>query len=377
MVSALALWSNVPSINLWSGPMLVAAESLRRLVAAIFAKAGCPPAEAERIGRYLVSANLVGHDSHGVVRVPRYVQMLDEGRVKADQSVDIVTETPVMAVLDGKFGFGQTVAPQAVKLGIAKAKENGLSIISLRNAGHVGRVGDWAEMAAEAGLVSVHFVNAAGSVLVAPHGGVDKRFSTAPFCVGVPRPGEATMVLDFATSVVAEGKVLVAAKGGKPVPEGALIEPDGRLTNDPATLYGDAGPDAPPDKRENRGAIRAMGEHKGSGLAMMCELLGGAFTGNGTAGPGPKPFANGMLSIYMSVALFDAGGGFAEEMKRYVEFVKSARPATSGGEVLVPGEPEQRSRAKREADGVPLPDDVWNSILATARAVGVEEKMIS
>ena len=356
--------------------MLIKPEPLRRLVAAIFEKAGCSPAEAERIGRYLVSANLVGHDSHGVVRVPRYVQMLRDGRVVADRKIEVLSETPVMAVVDGRHGFGQTVAPQAVQLGIDKARASGLSIISLRNAGHVGRVGDWGEMAAEAGLVSVHFVNAAGSILVAPFGGTEKRFSTAPFCVGVPRPGQAPLILDFATSIVAEGKVLVAAKGGKPVPEGALIEADGRLSNDPATLYGEAGPDAPPEKRSNRGAIRAMGEHKGSGLALMCELLGGAFTGNGTAGPGPKPFANGMLSIYMSVAAFDVGGGFADEMRRYVEFVKSARPATPGGEVLGPGEPEARTRAKREAEGVPLPNDAWNSILATARGVGVDERAI-
>lgn len=354
-------------------PVLIDAKRLERLVADIFARAGCSAAEAERIGRYLVSANLVGHDSHGVVRVPRYVQQLRTGAVVADRTVKVVKDSPVMAVLDGQYGFGQTVAPQAVRIGIEKAAASGLSIVSLRHAGHVGRVGDWAEMAAEAGQVSVHFVNAAGSVLVAPFGGVDKRFSTAPFCVGVPRKGDTPLILDFATSVVAEGKVLVAAKGGKPVPPGALIEPDGRLTNDPATLYGDAGPDAPPDKRENRGAIRAMGEHKGSGLALMCELLGGAFTGNGTAGPSPRQFSNGMLSIYMTVEFFDTDGFFGEEMRTYLEFVQGARPAEPGGEVLLPGETEDRYRRTRLADGVPLPDDAWRGIAATARELGVPQ----
>lgn len=356
--------------------MLIRADALRDLVTAIFRHAGCSEAEAERIGRYLVSANLVGHDSHGVVRVPRYIQMMRDGHVLADRTIEIIIETPVMAVVDGRFGFGQTVAPQAVQLGIDKAAANGVAVITLRNAGHVGRVGDWAEMAAEAGLVSIHFVNAAGSILVAPFGGTEKRFSTAPFCVGLPRSEEAPLILDFATAVVAEGKVLVAAKGGKPIPPHSLIEPDGRMTNDPATLYGDTGPDVPPDKRENRGAIRAMGEHKGSGLALMCELLGGAFTGNGTAGPPPRPFANGMLSIYIAPDLFDPAGFFPEEMRNYIAFVKSARPAEPGGEVLVPGEPEQRSRAKRLAEGIPLPDDAWASILATARAVGLDDGRI-
>ena len=207
----------------------IKAKALEAFVADIFAAAGCSTEEGGRIGRYLVSANLSGHDSHGVVRVPRYAVQKKNGTVVADVTVDIVVDTPVIAVVDGKYGFGQTVTPQAVRIGIDKARKNGLSAVTLRNAGHVGRVGDWAEMAAAEGLVSIHFVNASGSVLVAPHGGVDRRFSTAPYCVGIPRPGQDPLLLDFATSIVAEGKVLVASQGGKKVPEGALIGPFARL----------------------------------------------------------------------------------------------------------------------------------------------------
>ena len=185
----------------------IKAKALEAFVADIFAAAGCSTEEGGRIGRYLVSANLSGHDSHGVVRVPRYAVQKKNGTVVADVTVDIVVDTPVIAVVDGKYGFGQTVTPQAVRIGIDKARKNGLSAVTLRNAGHVGRVGDWAEMAAAEGLVSIHFVNASGSVLVAPHGGVDRRFSTAPYCVGIPRPGQDPLILDFATSIVAEGKV--------------------------------------------------------------------------------------------------------------------------------------------------------------------------
>src|SRR5262245_23065915 len=192
----------------------IKAGPLAELVGAIFAKAGSSPAEAERIGKYLVSANLTGHDSHGVARVPRYLAWKRDGVVHADRQVMILTQTPVLAVVDGLNGFGQTVAPQAVAIGIDKCRGMGLSMVALRNAGHIGRVGDWAEMAAEAGLVSVHFVNASGSVLVAPFGGTERRLSTAPFCVGIPRRGEPPVVLDFATSIVAEGKVMVASQGG-------------------------------------------------------------------------------------------------------------------------------------------------------------------
>ena len=249
----------------------VKAKALEELVRDIFRKAGCSAAEAERMGKYLVIANLTGHDSHGVQRVPRYLQWLAEGDFVADRTVKVISDTPVLAVLDGQYGFGQTVAPQAVAIGIKKCKEMGLAAIALRNSGHVGRVGDWAEMAAAEGLVSIHYVNAASSVLVAPFGGVDRRFSTAPYCVGIPRKGQNPLVLDFATSIVAEGKVLNASFGGKKIPDDALIAPDGSTSGDPHVLYGDYTPTGPRNYRKGKGAIRAFGEHKGSGLALMCE----------------------------------------------------------------------------------------------------------
>jgi hydroxycarboxylate dehydrogenase B len=352
--------------------VMIKADRLQGLVGDIFSAAGCSRGEAERIARYLVAANLAGHDSHGVVRVPRYVQMKQDGRVVADQTIEITVDTPVLAVIDGRFGFGQSVAPQAVEIGIAKCRAMGLSAVSLRNSGHVGRVGDWAEMAAAAGLISIHFVNAGGSVLVAPFGGVERRFSTAPYCVGVPMPGRPPLVLDFATSVVAEGKVLVASQGGKKIPPEALIGPDGEMSGDPAMLYGEHTPTGPRDFRKGRGAIRAFGDHKGSGLALMCEILGGALTGNGCAAL-ERPSANGMFSLYVDPARIDPAGFFPEEATRYVDHVKHARPAQPGGEILVPGEPEQNSRERRLAEGIPLPDDTWVSIKATARSVGLAE----
>jgi uncharacterized oxidoreductase len=247
--------------------------------------------------------------------------------------------------------------------------------VALRNAGHTGRTGDFAEMAAAEDLVSVHFVNARGSVLVAPYGGVERRFSTAPFCVGIPRAGAPPLVLDFATSIVAEGKVLVASQGGKGIPADALIGPDGATSDDPHLLYGDYTPDGPRVHRNGKGAIRAFGEHKGSGLAFMCELLGGALTGNGATQDGQR-FANGMFSFYVNPGLVDPVDFFGPEVARYTAFVKGSRPATPGQEVLVAGEPEIRTRARRQAEGVPLPDDTWASIVNAARLVGLDERRI-
>jgi uncharacterized oxidoreductase len=297
------------------------------------------------------------------------------GAVVPDQTVELAVDTPALAVVDGKHGYGQTVGPQAVRIGIEKCKASGLAAVALRNAGHIGRIGDWAEMAAAEGLVSIHFVNAAGSVLVAPYGGVERRLSTAPYCVGIPRQGQGPIVLDFATSIVAEGKVLVASRGGKKLPQGALIDLDGTLSEDPAVLYGPHQADGPRDYSQGTGAIRAFGEHKGSGLALICELLGGALTGNGATAPN-RPFANGMFSIYVDSKRVDTDNFFDGEISRYVSYFKDTRPAAGTDAVLIPGEPEAAKRAERTKNGVPLPDDTWAAIVNTAREVGVSEVSI-
>jgi uncharacterized oxidoreductase len=354
-----------------NAPVLIGADTLESLITDIFRANGCEAAEAARISHHLLGANLAGHDSHGVVRVPRYVEWQQAGFIRAGQQADLVTDGGAFALLDGHFGFGQTVAPQATAMGIERAQRHGTAIIALRNAGHVGRIGAYAEQALEAGLISIHFVNVAGSVLVAPFGGTERRFSTAPFSVGVPT--SPPVVLDFATSRVAEGKVLVASNGGKPLPHDALIEPDGRLSADPHTLYGDYPQVGPRNAAGGLGAIRAFGEHKGSGLAFMCELLAGAFTGGGTSGPvdARGRIANGMLSIYISPQHFGTAAEFKRTAEDYVAWVKSCRPDTPGGEVLAPGEPEARLRAERLAKGVPLQPDTWESIVRCARALGV------
>lgn len=353
----------------------ISAADLERTVIDIFSAAGCSAAEASRIAHYLVAANLTGHDSHGVARIARYVPLLREGVVHADQKVDVLVDTPAIAVVDGKYGFGQTVAPQAVALGVEKCKSMGLSAIALRNSGHVGRLSDWAEIAAREGLVSIHFCNAAGSVLVAPFGSAERRFSTAPYCVGVPLAGREPLLLDFATSIVAEGKVFVASQGGRPIPNDALIGPDGP-SDDARLLYGDYPTTGKRDLSAGKGAIRAFGDHKGSGLALMCELLGGALSGTGATRPDRGRVANGMFSLYIDPARLDPASFFPQEVTRYVDFVKQAKPAP-GAQVLMPGEPEQAMRAQRLREGVPLPDETWQSLLDAGRLAGLNAAWVA
>ena len=342
-------------------PVQVPADQLTDRVREIFVAAGCTDEEATRIAVELVEANLTGHDSHGVVRVPRYLDWLRSGSVRPGRSVVTVTDGGAFLLLDGQRGFGQTVATQAVALGIERAGEHGSCVVALRNAGHIGRVGRYAETALAAGLVSVHFVNVAGSPLVAPFGAVERRFSTAPVAIGVPLP-DRPVVLDFATSLVAEGKVQVASYGGKPLPTDALIGPDARRSGDPHVLYGDYGPTEMRTADNGLGALRAFGEHKGSGLALMCELLAGAFTGGGCAGPAEVGVSNGMLSIYLSPDHFGTRREFERLGREYLDWVQSARPVDPAEPVLLPGDPEARHRVERTAAGVPLSPDTWAAI---------------
>lgn len=346
---------------------------LREAVAAIFTAAGCEADEGARIGHYLVEANLTGHDSHGVIRVPRYVHWLDTGAVHAGRSAKTVMDAGPVAVLDGDHGFGQIIGGQALTLAVEKAREYGVAVVGLRNSGHLGRIGDWAELAAAEGLISIHFVSTSGlGMLVAPFGGTERRMSTNPICIGVPMPEGPPLMLDCATSIVAEGKVLVALNGGRPLPEGSLIDRDGTLTTDPAAIYSALEGTQPHDQRTGSGAVRAMGEHKGSGISVMCELLAGALTGGGCRA-GHKTLENNMLSILLDPARFGTEALLWPELGRYVDFVRSARAAPGHERVRLPGEPEAEMRARRGAEGIPLPRRVRSSLALTANSLGLKE----
>ena len=364
-----------------NGSIYVQVEPLKSIVTETFKHNGCSAEEASRIAVRLSGANLRGHDSHGVIRVPRYVDYLKEGKQIAGVTAEIITESDILAVIDGKFGFGQTVGEQAVDIGIKKAKVNGIAITALQNAGHLGRIGDWAERAAAADLVSIHMVNVRGSLIVAPFGGIDRRMSTSPFCAGIPlNDGEDPIILDMATSVVAEGKALVALKGGKPLPDDAIVTESGDVTGDPKPLYGDTNQGEFPNPSNGPGALRAFGNHKGSGLNFLMEMMAGALTGSGCAGTLSEPqrrFCNGMFSMYFSPNAFGhSENSFVSEVKAYVEFLKSSRPTEAGEEVLIPGEKEKQVMAERLKSGLPLAPEAWEDIVKTARDSGMRQSNI-
>lgn len=333
--------------------------SLKKLIQDIFAAAGSHHHEAERIGHYLVEANLVGHDSHGAIRVPRYIEWVRGGTLIPNQTLEIVSENEVLAVVDGHFGFGQVMGEAAMRIGLDKCAKFGVSVVALRNGGHLGRIGDWAEMAAAAGKISLHFVNTGGGgILVAPHGGTQRRLSADPIAAAVPVPGGSPIVVDLSTCTIAEGKIRVAANKGTCVPANAILDSEGQPTTDPKIFYG-----SPP------GAILPLGGHKGFALGVLVEVLAGALSAGNCSRPGVKVVSNNMLTIVLDPARFVSLDAFHKDIADFVDWVKSARTATPDGEILMPGEPEQRTRRQRLREGIPLDETTWGQIQDVARSL--------
>ncbi|MEZ5740981.1 MAG: malate/lactate/ureidoglycolate dehydrogenase [Burkholderiaceae bacterium] len=324
--------------------------ALHQWVVQLFSAAGSNPTEAQQAADHLVGANLAGHDSHGVGMVPRYISSLLNDELQLNQQIDIVLDSGNMLIADGRAGLGQAVAHQAMDKAIARTRENGLTLLGLRNAHHIGRIGHWAEMAIDAGLVAIHFTNAMGkSPIVAPHGGVQARFVTNPFTVGIPRRDGEPLVLDFATSAIAHGKARVAYNKKVQVPAGSVIDAAGSPTRDPAVLF-----------EEPLGALKTFAEHKGYALAMVCELLGAALTGGVTTRPAnlPREFGvyNNMLAILFDPARLGTGEQFETETRGFIEWLQSADLDETGkalGGILVPGDPERRMRRAR-AEHLPI-----------------------
>lgn len=345
-------------------------DKLRRFVSAVFAKAGSTTHEADMIAMRLVDSNLMGHDSHGVVRVTSYIGWLKEGKIKTNAHVRVVTESDAFAILDGQGGYGQVLGGEAMAIGIAKARKTGVALVALRHAHHLGRIGDWAETCAAEGCASIHFVNVvhAGG-LVAPFGGIERRMSTNPFCCGMPLKGKEPIILDFATSKVAEGKVQVARNKQVDLPPGCVIDGNGKPSLNPNDLYG------PPP-----GALSPFGDHKGYGLAFFCDLLAGALSGGGCNHDGHPNLAtvhNNMMSIIIDMNRIGDAGAMNAEAQHFVDWMKKCKPASANGEVLAPGEPERHTRAERRAKGVPLDDNTIAQMQDAARSVGVAPKEIA
>ena len=339
----------------------IPAAQLRQQIRHIIQLTGSELAEAEQVAANLVMANLSGHDSHGVGMLPRYVDAVLEGGLIPNTGVKVLLDTGPLVNLDGQRGYGQITGVQAMQMGIERAKQHGVCTVALSRSHHLGRIGHFAEMAVAQGLVSIHFVNVLSRPVVAPFGGGDGRFGTNPCCIGVPMGNRPPFILDFATSRVAQGKMRVAHNKGEQVPDGYLIDENGHPTNDPGVVV-------VPQSNGLFGALMTFGEHKGFGMAMACELLGGALTGGDTwhrEADHKRAVLNGMLVMLIDPVRLGTQASFEKEALAFEDWLRQSpdAPGTSG--VLTAGEPERAARVDRLQNGIWIDDATWAEIQAS------------
>ena len=339
-------------------PVVIAPDSLQAFLECVFVRAGCGADEATTVARHFVLSDMSGHSSHGTIRLPVYLERLRDREIMPGNRGEPVVDTEALLVLDGHLGFGQVVAEHGIAQGIDRARRHGVALIAMRNMSHCGRVGHYAELAADAGQASIHFVNTGGFGLwVAPFGGTDRRLATNPVCIGIPRENAPPVIWDVATSVIAVGKIWVAANKGDVLPPGCLLDVDGAPTTDPHALL--AG-----------GAVVPFGGYKGYGLSIVTDLLAGALTGGGCSKPGVDVLVNNQLSILMDPESIGDAAAFEVEARRFIEWVK-ASPPVEGGAVLVPGEPEVQSRREATEAGLCFDETTWAQCVDAARSVGM------
>lgn len=343
---------------------IVQAEALTKRIIALFQACGVPAAEGQVVAEHLVDAEACGVVSHGVLRVPQYVEAIVEGRVRPGAVLRTVSETASTAVLDGQSGFGQVMAGQAMELAVEKANHTGVGVVTLANCGHTGRLGYYTEWATRQGMAGLMMVNSGGGgQWVAPFGGTAGRLATNPLSLAVPTASGDPLVLDMATSVAPEGKVRALLTAGSLMPIGWVMDHAGRPTTNPADLYG------PP-----RGALLPFGGHKGFGLSMLIDALAGGLSGAGCCGDTQAPLqgrTDGVLLLALDIRAFCPVALFQEMTSQLVQHVKSAPPGKEVAEVLVPGEWEARQRTLRAREGIPVEDVTWAILEQTARQRGV------
>jgi hydroxycarboxylate dehydrogenase B len=338
--------------------------ALKAVTHLIARRMGSEEQEAAQVADHLIRANLAGHDSHGVGMLPTYIRLLHAGLLVPNQTADTVLDAGALLVIDARRGYGPRMAADAVRRAITRAKELGACVLGFRNSSHIGRIGTYAELAASRGCAFTAFVNVADHHHVqATWQAAEPRLGTNPFCVAVPGPDGPAVMLDMATTTIAAGKARVAYNKGVPVPDGCLIDDAGTPTNDPTGFIGD-----------RTGALLAFGTHKGSGLAVMCEIMASAIAGGqGAFHEAKGGVLNSMLATVIDLSKLGDPDKIAADILAVRSHVKSARPAPGFDEVLTPGEPEKRTAARRAAQGIEVDETTWRDIRAAAMTLGITE----
>jgi uncharacterized oxidoreductase len=344
---------------------VISAEKLLEFASQLFVSGGATAAEAKVVAASLVDANLRGHDSHGVMRIPFYIGRIQDGGLTPGATLQIEKETPAALVCDGNWGFGQVLCHDLMQRLMAKAEAVGIACGTLRRSAHIGRLGEYAELAAARGMSALITANTHGAAQrVAPPGGKRPRLGTNPLCIGMPGGKEGPFVLDFGTSATAEGKVRVKKIAGQPVPLGWILDPEGQPTTDPNQLYGD-----PP------GTILPMGgdqAYKGFGLAFMIEMLCSGLSGAPCVHPNPPPpVGNSAMFIVIAPSHFAGAEHLFREVSQLEGYVRSVPRIDGVQQITLPGDPERSVLSGRRTQGIPLDDGNWNALLKLAAELKV------
>ncbi len=342
----------------------IAPDQLEQFAKALLAAGGATDDEAACVAASLVGADLRGYGSHGVMRIPFYVQALATGEVVSQAELSILQRSASRIAADANWGFGQVQAARLAAELTTMAESEGVAVGTLLHCGHIGRLGQYCEAAAADNFVSMLMVNSHGAaVRVAPPGGKAPRLSTNPLAIGVPHDDE-PLVLDFSTSATAEGKVRVLKIAGQKCPEGWIIDSDGRPTTDPNALYAD-----PP------GSILPMGgpqAYKGFGLGLMIEVLTGALSGGLCAREVPYPKkGNCVFMMLLDPEAFGGADHFAAEVQQLVDYVRSCPRLNGVNRILLPGDPERAALAERQARGIAIDDENWGQLVRLAEKLSV------
>jgi uncharacterized oxidoreductase len=339
--------------------VVLSASELRRRVGALFCALDVPEGVAARVADSLVESNLVGHDSHGIIRVPSYVRAIREGRLKPRGEIRVVRESASTALLDCGRAFGQVAAKQGMETAMAKARQHDIAIVALQRCQHIGRLGEYVVMAAEQGFVGLVLCNGSSpGGTVVPFGGIGRAIGTDPIAWGIPSAGKPVFA-DFATSAAAHGKVQVAMDEGHDVPEGWLLDKDGRPTRNPRDLF-------------EGGMMLPFGGHKGYALGVVVELLGGGLSGSGVSLQPGYQWSQGTVLIAINVEAFQPLDEFRQMVADFAAKIKLTPRAVGCKEILMPGEPEWQCKAKRERFGIPVPEKTWDRLVEVADSLGTQ-----
>lgn len=342
------------------------AEKLEHITREVFRAAGTPEADADTMAQLMVWANLVGHDSHGVIHIPRYVEQIQQGFIVPGAEMEILQETPASAMIDGHWNFGHVVAKKGIELAIEKARQTTIACVSLAHLNHIGRVGAYPTIATQAGMAGIACCSSGGAGrIVVPFGGREARLATNPIAMAFPSHLEGPILLDFASSVSAAGKIRVYRNRGQQLPENWIVDKAGRATTDPSDFYAD-------------GALLPLGAgqgYKGYALAFLVEILGGILSRDGYAKEGVTRFSNGTFMIVINIATFVPVETLMEEIGDMTHFLKTSSPIREGEDVLYPGEKEARTEQERRARGIDIEDETWRQIKTVIQDYGLEQAL--